>query len=257
MFGLFQHSSWTTTVLKVIVYLLPFTHLCWSWPLVKRCGIVLSDGPPSSSPVWNNGKYLSPRLERSGINCRLKFTQSHTLCSILSSRSSHDQDHDTREHVSHDSNATPPATWALFQRASGHVPETWAHDIAVSYWSSHKRKWRHAADTDAPSAAAASSGAGVSHGHSTGGRVVPCSLHGAEEVMAKVLMCATTDWISISSHSGVPVHQAKKRKHSDSPNSTLNSQILTGIIKQEPGRQASFLSFSPPLPHAHLLLPTF
>uniref|UniRef100_A0A8C4ETB0 Myelin regulatory factor n=1 Tax=Dicentrarchus labrax TaxID=13489 RepID=A0A8C4ETB0_DICLA len=36
---------------------------------------------------------------------------------------------------------------------------------------------------------------------------------------------------------GIPVHQAKKRKHSDSPNSTLNSQILTGIIKQEPGRQ--------------------
>ncbi|XP_039989604.1 myelin regulatory factor isoform X2 [Xiphias gladius] len=34
---------------------------------------------------------------------------------------------------------------------------------------------------------------------------------------------------------GIPVHQAKKRKHSDSPNSTLNSQILTGIIKQEPG----------------------
>ncbi|KAF0041037.1 hypothetical protein F2P81_006935 [Scophthalmus maximus] len=33
---------------------------------------------------------------------------------------------------------------------------------------------------------------------------------------------------------GIPVHQAKKRKHSDSPNSTLNSQILTGIIKQEP-----------------------
>ncbi|XP_040894424.1 myelin regulatory factor [Toxotes jaculatrix] len=34
---------------------------------------------------------------------------------------------------------------------------------------------------------------------------------------------------------GIPVHQTKKRKHSDSPNSTLNSQILTGIIKQEPG----------------------
>ncbi|XP_030646348.1 myelin regulatory factor [Chanos chanos] len=34
---------------------------------------------------------------------------------------------------------------------------------------------------------------------------------------------------------GIPVHQAKKRKHSDSPNSTLNAQILTGIIKQEPG----------------------
>ncbi|KAM9377240.1 myelin regulatory factor [Pholidichthys leucotaenia] len=33
----------------------------------------------------------------------------------------------------------------------------------------------------------------------------------------------------------IPGHQAKKRKHSDSPNSTLNSQILTGIIKQEPG----------------------
>ncbi|KAK0145120.1 Myelin regulatory factor [Merluccius polli] len=34
---------------------------------------------------------------------------------------------------------------------------------------------------------------------------------------------------------GIAVHPAKKRKHSDSPNSTLNSQILTGIIKQEPG----------------------
>lgn len=34
---------------------------------------------------------------------------------------------------------------------------------------------------------------------------------------------------------GIPVHPAKKRKHSDSPNNTFNSQILTGIIKQEPG----------------------
>ncbi|XP_030222596.1 myelin regulatory factor isoform X3 [Gadus morhua] len=34
---------------------------------------------------------------------------------------------------------------------------------------------------------------------------------------------------------GVAAHPAKKRKHSDSPNSTLNAQILTGIIKQEPG----------------------
>ncbi|KAK7922057.1 hypothetical protein WMY93_008959 [Mugilogobius chulae] len=34
---------------------------------------------------------------------------------------------------------------------------------------------------------------------------------------------------------GIPPHQAKKRKHSDSPNSTLNSNLLTGIIKQEPG----------------------
>ncbi|XP_056273647.1 myelin regulatory factor isoform X3 [Pseudoliparis swirei] len=33
----------------------------------------------------------------------------------------------------------------------------------------------------------------------------------------------------------IPAHQAKKRKHSDSPNSTLNCQIITGIIKQEPG----------------------
>ncbi|XP_028286602.1 myelin regulatory factor isoform X6 [Parambassis ranga] len=29
----------------------------------------------------------------------------------------------------------------------------------------------------------------------------------------------------------IPVHQAKKRKHSDSPNSTLNSQILTGLMQ--------------------------
>lgn len=68
-------------------------------------------------------------------------------------------------------------------------------------------------------------------------------------------ICATL--VSISSHSTMPVHQAKKRKHSDSPNSTLNTQILTGIIKQEPGRQASFFSSSPPLPHAHLLSPPF
>ncbi|KAL0968851.1 hypothetical protein UPYG_G00272690 [Umbra pygmaea] len=32
----------------------------------------------------------------------------------------------------------------------------------------------------------------------------------------------------------IPIHQAKKRKHCDSPNSSLNAQILTGIIKQEP-----------------------
>lgn len=70
-----------------------------------------------------------------------------------------------------------------------------------------------------------------------------------------VVMRTPFDFVSISSHSGIPAHQAKKRKHSDSPNSTLNSQILTGIIKQEPGRQASFFSFSAPLPHAHLLLP--
>lgn len=74
-------------------------------------------------------------------------------------------------------------------------------------------------------------------------------------VWMEVVMCTTSDYVSISSHSGIPVHQAKKRKHSDSPNSTLNSQILTGIIKQEPGRQASFFSSSPPLPYAHLLLP--
>ncbi|XP_041132617.1 myelin regulatory factor isoform X3 [Polyodon spathula] len=33
----------------------------------------------------------------------------------------------------------------------------------------------------------------------------------------------------------IPVHQAKKRKHSDSPPNTLNTQILNGMIKQEPG----------------------
>ncbi|XP_028304914.1 myelin regulatory factor isoform X4 [Gouania willdenowi] len=35
---------------------------------------------------------------------------------------------------------------------------------------------------------------------------------------------------SISSCSSIPAHQAKKRKHSESPNSTLNSQILTGLM---------------------------
>ncbi|XP_061773166.1 myelin regulatory factor isoform X4 [Nerophis ophidion] len=30
---------------------------------------------------------------------------------------------------------------------------------------------------------------------------------------------------------GIPVHQAKKRKHCESPNSTLNSQILTGLMQ--------------------------
>ncbi|XP_078271361.1 myelin regulatory factor isoform X3 [Rhinoraja longicauda] len=34
---------------------------------------------------------------------------------------------------------------------------------------------------------------------------------------------------------GIPVHAAKKRKHSDSPPNTLNAQMLNGIIKQEPG----------------------
>ncbi|XP_069755436.1 myelin regulatory factor isoform X2 [Narcine bancroftii] len=34
---------------------------------------------------------------------------------------------------------------------------------------------------------------------------------------------------------GIPVHPAKKRKHSDSPPNTLNTQMLNGMIKQEPG----------------------
>lgn len=76
-----------------------------------------------------------------------------------------------------------------------------------------------------------------------------------------LLQFETPDMISANAfwwrlYRSIPVHQAKKRKHSDSPNSTLNSQILTGIIKQEPGRQASFFPPSPPLPHAHLLLLT-
>ncbi|NXH87385.1 MYRF factor, partial [Edolisoma coerulescens] len=33
----------------------------------------------------------------------------------------------------------------------------------------------------------------------------------------------------------LPVHPAKKRKHSESPPSTLNAQMLNGLIKQEPG----------------------
>lgn len=89
----------------------------------------------------------------------------------------------------------------------------------------------------------------------TGGRGkrvggVHCPVSIEEKKLLGVVM-----YISISSHSGIPAHQAKKRKHSDSPNSTLNSQILTGIIKQEPGRQASFFSSSS-LPQAHLLSST-
>ena len=180
---------------------------------------------------------------------RVKFSnpQVNVMLLVVSFRSSHDQDHDTREHVSHDSDATPPTTRALSQHASGHVPEAWAHDITVSDWSGHKRKWRHAADADAPSAAAASSRTGVSQR-----RVVLSSLCGTLGMMGRI--SNVNRFVSISLHSGIPVHQAKKRKHSDSPNSTLNSQILTGIIKQEPGRQASFSSFSPLLPHAQLLL---
>lgn len=64
---------------------------------------------------------------------------------------------------------------------------------------------------------------------------------------ARIMGYMNVDCVSVSSHSSIPVHQAKKRKHSDSPNSTLNSQILTGIIKQEPGRQASFFPSSAPL----------
>jgi len=171
----------------------------------------------------------------------------------VSFRSSHDQDHDTREHVSHDSNATPPTTRALSQHASGHVPEAWAHAITVFYWSSDKRKWRLAAESDAPSDAAASSGAGVSY---TGGREEEGCVSSKRNDGKEAQICATFDFVSIYSHSNIPAHQAKKRKHSDSPNSTLNCQIITGIIKQEPGRQASFFSSSPSLPDAGLLFPT-
>ena len=80
---------------------------------------------------------------------------------LLSFRSSHDQGHDTRKHVSHDSHAAAPTAWAL-----SHVPEAWAHDIAVSPRPRSQCKWRHAADTDAPSAPAASSGSRVSQDHS-------------------------------------------------------------------------------------------
>ncbi|XP_030057033.1 myelin regulatory factor [Microcaecilia unicolor] len=33
----------------------------------------------------------------------------------------------------------------------------------------------------------------------------------------------------------LPVHPAKKRKHSESPTNTLNAQMMNGMIKQEPG----------------------
>lgn len=45
-------TCWTTKVLKVIMYFWTLTHPCWSYPLVKRCGIVLSDGHPSSLKQW-------------------------------------------------------------------------------------------------------------------------------------------------------------------------------------------------------------
>lgn len=83
-----------------------------------------------------------------------------------------------------------------------------------------------------------------------------CPVYCETSVSMVIFSGNASDCVSISFHSGIPSHQAKKRKHSDSPNSTLNSQILTGIIKQEPGRQASFLHFSPPVPHAHPLLLT-
>ena len=67
--------------------------------------------------------------------------------------------------MSHDSDATSSAT-----RPLSHVPEARAHDITVSHWSGHQRKWRHAADADAPSATAASSGARVSHEDNAAGR---------------------------------------------------------------------------------------
>ncbi|KAM6460090.1 myelin regulatory factor isoform 8-T9 [Liasis olivaceus] len=35
--------------------------------------------------------------------------------------------------------------------------------------------------------------------------------------------------------SRLPVHPAKKRKHSESPSNTLNAQMFNGMIKQEPG----------------------
>ena len=157
--------------------------------------------------------------------------------------------------MSYDSNATPPATWALPQHAPGHVPEARANDIAISYRTSHKRKWGHAANTDASSATAASSGPRVSHGD-VQARGLCCPGRSKTSASMVVFSGNASDCVSTSFHSGIPAHQAKKRKHSDSPNSTLNSQILTGIIKQEPGRQASFFHFSPPVPHAHPLLLT-
>lgn len=60
--------------------------------------------------------------------------------------------------MSHDSHTATPAT-----RALPHVPEAGANDIAVSHRTCYERERRHAADSDAPSAPAASSGPRVSH----------------------------------------------------------------------------------------------
>lgn len=136
---------------------------CWTWYSIYQL----------KSQIFFTREPVETK-NRAKTEC-VTFSNPHinVMLLVVSFRSSYDQDHDTRKHVSHDADATTPATRALSQHASGHVLEAWAHDITVSYWSGHKRKWRHAADADATSVAAASSRTGVSQR-----RVVLSSLYG-------------------------------------------------------------------------------
>ncbi|KAL9849258.1 myelin regulatory factor isoform 2-T3 [Geothlypis trichas] len=63
---------------------------------------------------------------------------------------------------------------------------------------------------------------------SVGPGMAPAELHHAQQsqMLHQLLQQHGAD---------LPVHPAKKRKHSESPPNTLNAQMLNGLIKQEPG----------------------
>ncbi|XP_075281175.1 myelin regulatory factor isoform X6 [Opisthocomus hoazin] len=64
--------------------------------------------------------------------------------------------------------------------------------------------------------------------YSIGQGMAPADLHHAQQsqMLHQLLQQHGAD---------LPVHPAKKRKHSESPPNTLNAQMLNGLIKQEPG----------------------
>ncbi|XP_064281827.1 myelin regulatory factor isoform X1 [Passer domesticus] len=64
--------------------------------------------------------------------------------------------------------------------------------------------------------------------YSVGPGMAPAELHHAQQsqMLHQLLQQHGAD---------LPVHPAKKRKHSESPPNTLNAQMLNGLIKQEPG----------------------
>uniref|UniRef100_A0A8C3DEF0 Myelin regulatory factor n=1 Tax=Corvus moneduloides TaxID=1196302 RepID=A0A8C3DEF0_CORMO len=64
--------------------------------------------------------------------------------------------------------------------------------------------------------------------YSVGPGMAPTELHHAQQsqMLHQLLQQHGAD---------LPVHPAKKRKHSESPPNTLNAQMLNGLIKQEPG----------------------